>query len=321
MRYLLTGAAGFVGSNFAKYLINLEQADCEKVTVIDKLTYSGNLENLAAIKDSRLEFFRGDICNSAQVGEVLNNQDIVFHFAAESHVDQSILNPSDFVHTNVLGTQVLLDSVRKNPEVRFVHISTDEVYGSIDEGSWDESYPLIPNSPYSASKASSDLLALAYARTYNLDIVVTRCCNNYGPNQFPEKMIPLFVTNLMKGKKVPLYGDGQNIREWIHVEDHCRAIWDVAQKGRAGEIYNIGTGVELTNLELTKMILSEFDHGDEMIEQVPDRLNHDRRYSLNSSKIESQLGWFPQWDFEDGIKSTIDWYKNNRSWWEPLSIR
>ena len=321
MRYLLTGAAGFIGSNFAKLFINLEQAKCEKITVIDKLTYAGNLDNLAAITDSRFEFIKGDICNSDFVSDLLANHDVVFHFAAESHVDRSISGPSDFVQTNVVGTQVLLDALRKNPKVRFVHVSTDEVYGSIDEGSWDESYPLVPNSPYSASKASSDLLALAYARTYDLDIVVTRCCNNYGPNQFPEKMIPLFVTNLMDAKKVPLYGDGQNIREWIHVEDHCRAIWDVAQKGRAGEVYNIGSGVELTNLELTQMILSEFGHGDEMVEKVPDRLNHDRRYSLSSSKIESELGWKPQWGFEDGIKSTIDWYKSNRSWWEPLKTR
>ena len=321
MRYLLTGAAGFIGSNFAKYLVKLEQADCEKITVLDKLTYAGNLENLASIKDSRIEFIKGDICDNELVSDLLAKQDVVIHFAAESHVDRSISGPSDFVQTNVVGTQVLLDAVRNNPKVRFVHVSTDEVYGSIEEGSWDESYPLIPNSPYSASKASSDLLALAYARTYDLDIVVTRCCNNYGPNQFPEKMIPLFVTNLMEGKKVPLYGDGQNIREWIHVEDHCRAIWDVAQKGRAGEVYNIGSGVELTNLEITKMILKEFGYGDEMIEQVADRLNHDRRYSLNSSKIENELGWKPQWDFADGIKSTIDWYKTNRSWWEPLKTR
>ena len=318
MRYMLTGAAGFIGSNFAKQLLGDDQAGCDRVTVIDNLTYAGNLENLASITDPRIDFVKGDICDHQLVGNLMTNQDIVIHFAAESHVDRSISGPSEFVQTNVMGTQVLLDAVRNNLKVRFIHVSTDEVYGSIDNGSWDESYPLVPNSPYSASKASSDLLALAYARTYDLDIVVTRCCNNYGPNQFPEKMIPLFVTNLMDGKKVPLYGDGQNIREWIHVEDHCRAIWDVAQKGRAGEVYNIGSGVELTNLELTEMILNEFGYGEEMIERVSDRLNHDRRYSLNSSKIESELGWKPQWNFEDGIKSTIDWYKSNRPWWEPL---
>ena len=321
MRYLLTGAAGFIGSNFAKQLVGDNQAGCDRITVIDNLTYAGNPENLASITDPRIEFVKGDICDHQLVGGLMTNQDIVIHFAAESHVDRSISGPSEFVQTNVMGTQVLLDAVRSNPKVRFVHVSTDEVYGSIDNGSWDESYPLVPNSPYSASKASSDLLALAYARTYNLDIVVTRCCNNYGPNQFPEKMIPLFVTNLMEGKRVPLYGDGQNVREWIHVEDHCRAIWDVAQNGKSGEVYNIGSGVELTNLELTHMILAEFGYGDEMIERVPDRLNHDKRYSLNSSKIENELGWKPKWNFEDGIKSTIDWYENNRSWWEPLKSR
>lgn len=321
MRYLLTGAAGFIGSNFAKQLVGDNQAGCDRITVIDNLTYAGNPENLASITDPRIEFVKGDICDHQLVGGLMTNQDIVIHFAAESHVDRSISGPSEFVQTNVMGTQVLLDAVRSNPKVRFVHVSTDEVYGSIDNGSWDESYPLVPNSPYSASKASSDLLALAYARTYNLDIVVTRCCNNYGPNQFPEKMIPLFVTNLMEGKRVPLYGDGQNVREWIHVEDHCRAIWDVAQNGKSGEVYNIGSGVELTNLELTHMILAEFGYGEEMIERVSDRLNHDRRYSLNSSKIESELGWKPQHNFEEGIKSTIDWYRNNRSWWEPLKSR
>jgi dTDP-glucose 4,6-dehydratase len=321
MSILITGAAGFIGSNFLRVsLISMFNAT-EKVFLLDDLTYAGDIRNLEDLPRSQFDFLKGNICDSEIVNSLIKKVDLVVHFAAESHVDRSIAGPSDFVQTNVVGTQVLLDAVRNNPKVRFVHVSTDEVYGSIDVGSWDESYPLIPNSPYSASKASSDLLALAYARTYNLDIVVTRCCNNYGPNQFPEKMIPLFVTNLMDGKKVPLYGDGQNIREWIHVEDHCRAIWDVAQKGRAGEVYNIGSGVELTNLELTKMILNELGHGDEMIEQVADRLNHDRRYSLNSSKIESELGWKPQWDFADGIKSTIDWYKTNRSWWEPLKTR
>lgn len=319
MRYLITGAAGFIGSSFVKQL--LSDPSCETLTVLDKLTYTGTLENLSQINDARFEFIEGDICNSELVERLFEDKDVVIHFAAESHVDRSISGPSEFVTTNVLGTQVLLDAVRKNPQVRFVHVSTDEVYGSIDIGSWDESYPLVPNSPYSASKAASDLLALAYTRTYDLDIVVTRCCNNYGPSQFPEKMIPLFVTNLMDGKKVPLYGDGQNIREWIHVADHCSAIWEVVKHGRSGEIYNIGSGVELTNLELTRLILAEFGYGDEMIEQVPDRLNHDRRYSLDSSKIETELDWKPRWDFEAGLKSTIDWYKDNRSWWEPLKAK
>ncbi len=317
----MTGAAGFIGSNLVKHLIRDVNIDLEGLIILDKLTYAGNRQSLDFKNDPRFEFVHGDICDIGLTSELFSQIDIVLHLAAESHVDKSISGPADFVQTNIVGTQVLLDSVRNNPKVRFVHVSTDEVYGSIEEGSWDESYPLVPNSPYSASKASSDLLALAYARTYDLDIVVTRCCNNYGPNQFPEKMIPLFVTNLMEGKKVPLYGDGQNVREWIHVEDHCRAIWDVAQKGKSGEVYNIGSGVELTNLELTKVILAEFGYGEEMIERVPDRLNHDKRYSLNSSKIENGLGWKPQWNFEEGIKSTIDWYKNNRSWWEPLKSR
>jgi dTDP-glucose 4,6-dehydratase len=321
MRILVTGAAGFIGSNLVKHLIRDVNIDLEGLIILDKLTYAGNRQSLDFKNDPRFEFVHGDICDIGLTSELFSQIDIVLHLAAESHVDKSISGPADFVQTNIVGTQVLLDSVRNNPKVRFVHVSTDEVYGSIEEGSWDESYPLVPNSPYSASKASSDLLALAYARTYDLDIVVTRCCNNYGPNQFPEKMIPLFVTNLMEGKKVPLYGDGQNVREWIHVEDHCRAIWDVAQKGKSGEVYNIGSGVELTNLELTKVILAEFGYGEEMIERVPDRLNHDKRYSLNSSKIENGLGWKPQWNFEEGIKSTIDWYKNNRSWWEPLKSR
>jgi dTDP-glucose 4,6-dehydratase len=321
MKVLVTGAAGFIGSNFLRKSSTLVMDMSEQIYVLDDLTYAGDLRNLEFLSSNQYEFSRGNICDSETVNNLIAKVSMVFHFAAESHVDRSISGPSDFVKTNVLGTQVLLDAVRNNPTVRFVHVSTDEVYGSIEEGSWDESYPLAPNSPYSASKASSDLLALAYARTYGLDIVVTRCCNNYGPNQFPEKMIPLFVTNLMEGKKVPLYGDGQNIREWIHVEDHCRAIWDVAQKGKSGEVYNIGSGVELTNLELTKVILAEFGYGEEMIERVPDRLNHDRRYSLNSSKIENELDWKPQWNFEEGIKSTIDWYKNNRSWWEPLKSR
>lgn len=321
MNILVTGAAGFIGSNFFKKSSTPVMEIYEQIFILDDLTYAGDLRNLEAIFSNQITFSKGSICDSTMVKALFENVDTVVHFAAESHVDRSISGPSDFVNTNILGTQVLLEAVRNNPRVRFVHVSTDEVYGSIEEGSWDESYPLVPNSPYSASKASSDLLALAYARTYDLDIVVTRCCNNYGPNQFPEKMIPLFVTNLMEGKKVPLFGDGQNVREWIHVEDHCRAIWDVAQKGKSGEVYNIGSSVELTNLELTKVILAEFGYGEEMIERVPDRLNHDKRYSLNSSKIENELGWKPQWNFEEGIKSTIDWYKNNRSWWKPLKSR
>jgi dTDP-glucose 4,6-dehydratase len=255
------------------------------------------------------------------VESLVKRVDLITHFAAETHVDRSISGPAEFILTNVLGTQVLLDAVKKKPEIRLIHISTDEVYGSIDEGSWDESFPLQPNSPYSASKAASDLIALSYARTYGLDICVTRCCNNYGPNQFPEKLIPLFVTNIMENKKLPLYGDGSNIREWIHVEDHCRAIWQVVQDGDSGEIYNIGSGIEKSNLELTKLILDEFKLELDYIQKMPDRLNHDSRYSLNSNKLITQLGWKPTIDFEKGLRSTIKWYQENRAWWQPLKQR
>lgn len=288
------------------------------VTILDNLTYSGTLQNLSEVDDLRCEFIKGDICDSLLVSKLMQKVDLVVHFAAETHVDRSINGPADFVVTNVLGTQVLLDAVRQNPKVRFVHVSTDEVYGTIAEGSWDENQPLNPNSPYSASKAASDLIALSYARTYDLDICVTRSCNNYGPNQHPEKLIPLFITNLMEGKKLPLYGDGTNVREWIHVEDNCRAIWEVAMHGKKGEIYNIGSGVEKSNLEITKLILDEFGLGEEVIDFVPDRLNHDYRYSLDTTKIKQDLGFSPKWDFEDGIRSTIKWYRENDQWWQPL---
>ena len=317
MRLLVTGAAGFIGSNFLRLLKLQDYLDFDCL-IIDKLTYAGSLTNLEDFIDERFKFHQNDILNFELIQDLVGEVDLVVHFAAESHVDRSITGPAEFVRTNVMGTQVLLDAVRRNPDVMFVHVSTDEVYGTVDKGSWDESCSLEPNSPYAASKAASDLIALSYAKTYGLDIRVTRCCNNYGPHQFPEKMIPLFVTNLMEGKRVPLYGNGQNVREWIHVEDHCRAILDVALNGKSGQVYNIGSGVELTNLEITRMILAQFGYGDEMIEKVPDRLNHDRRYSLNSHKIERELGWKPQWNFEEGLKSTIDWYKNNRLWWEPL---
>ncbi len=247
--------------------------------------------------------------------------DVVVHFAAESHVDRSIAGAGPFVMTNVVGTQVLLDSARKHGVGRFVHISTDEVYGSISEGSWTEEWPLVPNSPYSASKASSDLLALAYHRTHGMDVVVTRCSNNYGHYQFPEKVIPLFVSNLMDGKKVPLYGNGGNVRDWLHVSDHCRGIDLAMRKGRAGEVYNIGGGTELTNKELTGVLLEAAGLGWEMVEQVEDRKGHDLRYSIDISKIGAELGYAPQVTFEDGIKATIDWYRENRAWWEPLKAK
>ena len=247
---------------------------------------------------------------------MISEVDTVVHFAAESHVDRSISSSSEFVETNVAGTTVLLDALRDNQRVRFLHVSTDEVYGSIASGSWDESAPLSPNSPYSASKASSDLMALSYFRTYGLDIMISRSCNNYGPNQFPEKLIPFFVTNLLQGKKLPLYGSGMNVREWIHVNDHCDALNSILKSGKSGEVYNIGSGVEVTNLAVTRKILELFGEDDNSIEYVRDRLGHDLRYSMDCGKLRTKLGFVPITSFEKGLVETIDWYKNNRSWWE-----
>jgi dTDP-glucose 4,6-dehydratase len=244
--------------------------------------------------------------------------DAVVHFAAESHVDRSITGSREFIMTNVVGTHTLLEAARRAGIQKFVHVSTDEVYGSIDEGSWDENFPLLPNSPYSASKASSDLLVRAYYRTHKLNVNITRCSNNYGPYQFPEKVIPLFISNLMDGKKVPLYGEGLNIRDWLHVDDHCRGIYLVLENGRSGEIYNIGGGTELTNKELTELLLKASGANWDMVERVADRKGHDLRYSVDISKIESELGYHPEVDFESGLAQTVEWYKSNRSWWEPL---
>ncbi len=290
------------------------------VTVLDALTYSGNLANLAPVRDDpRLRFVQGDIRHSEVVDEVVPGHDVIVHFAAESHVDRSIAGAAPFVSTNVLGTQALLDAALRHRVARFVHVSTDEVYGSIDTGSWTEDWPLAPNSPYSASKAGSDLLALAYHRTHGLDVVVTRCSNNYGPYQFPEKVIPLFVTNLLDGRTVPLYGDGGNIRDWLHVHDHCRGIALVQQKGRAGEIYHIGGGTELTNKELTHRLLQACDAGWDQVVTVPDRKGHDRRYSLDITKINKELGYAPSITLDAGLADTVRWYRDNRSWWEPLT--
>ncbi|MFF4424018.1 MULTISPECIES: dTDP-glucose 4,6-dehydratase [Streptomyces] len=320
MRILVTGGAGFIGSEFVRQQLAADAT--AQITVFDKLTYSGVEANLAPVADHPgYTFVKGDICDADAVDQVMPGHDVVVHFAAESHVDRSIAGAGPFVMTNVVGTQVLLDSARKHGVGRFVHISTDEVYGSISEGSWTEEWPLVPNSPYSASKASSDLLALAYARTHGMDVVVTRCSNNYGHYQFPEKVIPLFVSNLMDGKKVPLYGNGGNVRDWLHVSDHCRGIDLAMRKGRAGEVYNIGGGTELTNKELTGVLLEAAGLGWEMVEQVEDRKGHDLRYSIDISKIGAELGYAPQVTFEDGIKATIDWYRENRAWWEPLKAK
>ncbi|MFG2337010.1 dTDP-glucose 4,6-dehydratase [Streptomyces yangpuensis] len=320
MRILVTGGAGFIGSEFVRQQLGADAT--AQITVFDKLTYSGVEANLAPVADhSGYRFVQGDICDAEAVDQVMAGHDVVVHFAAESHVDRSIAGAGPFVMTNVVGTQVLLDAARKHGVGRFVHISTDEVYGSITEGSWTEEWPLVPNSPYSASKASSDLLALAYARTHGMDVVVTRCSNNYGHYQFPEKVIPLFVSNLMDGKKVPLYGNGGNVRDWLHVSDHCRGIDLAMRKGRAGEVYNIGGGTELTNKELTGVLLEAAGLGWDMVEHVEDRKGHDLRYSIDISKIGAELGYAPQVTFEDGIKATIGWYRENRAWWEPLKAK
>ncbi|MGN9906664.1 dTDP-glucose 4,6-dehydratase [Phytohabitans sp. LJ34] len=321
MRVLVTGGAGFIGSEYVRELLRgtLPAAAPAAVTVLDKLTYSGNLANLDPVReDARLRFVEGDICDAALVDDVVPGHDVIVHFAAESHVDRSIEGAAPFVTTNVLGTQTLLDAALKHGTGRFVHVSTDEVYGSIAHGSWTEDWPLAPNSPYSASKAGSDLLALAYFRTHGLDVVVTRCSNNYGHYQYPEKVIPLFVTNLLDGGTVPLYGDGGNVRDWLHVHDHCRGIALVQDKGRPGEVYHIGGGTELTNRELTERLIAACGATWESVRPVPDRKGHDRRYSLDITKISQELGYAPTVDLARGLAETVTWYRENRAWWEPL---
>lgn len=320
MKVLVTGGAGFIGSHYVRSLLagSYPAFAGAEVVVLDLLTYAGTLTNLPS---EGLRFVRGDIRDPAAVTGAMAGADVVVHFAAESHVDRSITGAADFVSTNVVGTQVLLQAALEEGVHRFVHVSTDEVYGSIEQGSWAEDHPLEPNSPYSASKASSDLLARSYHRTHGLPVCITRCSNNYGPHQFPEKVIPLFVSNLLDGKKVPLYGDGLNVRDWLHVDDHCRGIALVAEKGRDGEIYNIGGGTELTNRDLTHRLLAAVGAGAEMVEPVADRLGHDRRYSVDWSKIADELGYAPRVAFERGLADTVAWYANNRHWWEPLKPR
>jgi len=318
MRVLVTGGAGFIGSNFVRRIVDGSLSGISHVTVLDKLTYAGTFTNLETLPKESFEFVQGDIGDSDLVNSLASRHDAIVNFAAESHVDRSITGAKDFVVTNVLGTQNLLDSALRNEVRTFVQISTDEVYGTIDEGSWHEEYPLLPNSPYSASKASADLLVRSYHRTFGLDTRITRCSNNYGPHQFPEKVIPLFVTNLIDGKKVPLYGKGMNVRDWLHVDDHCRGIHAVLMKGKSGQIYNIGGGQELTNKELTSIILEKMGRDDSSIEFVQDRLGHDLRYSVSIEKISAELGYEPRVRFEDGISETIAWYKANEKWWRPL---
>ncbi|MCW2783823.1 MAG: rfbB [Marmoricola sp.] len=321
MKLLVTGGAGFIGSHYVRTVLTgaWGGAEPEQLVVLDKFTYAGNRANLAPVADDpRLRIVEGDILDRALVDSLVADADAVVHFAAESHVDRSILGARDFVMTNVVGTQTLLDSALEHGVEKFVHVSTDEVHGSIATGSWDEDQPLLPNSPYSASKASSDLLARAYHRTHGVPVCITRCSNNYGPYQFPEKIIPLFVTNLIDGQDVPLYGEGSNVRDWLHVDDHCRGIHLVLQNGRVGEIYNIGGGTELTNKELTGLLLTSTGTDWDRVERVADRLGHDLRYSVDISKITAELGYRPEVPFEQGLADTVAWYRENRAWWEPL---
>ena len=321
MRILVTGGAGFIGSNFVRRIIDGTYRGFSSVTVLDKLTYAGTLTNLSELPTNSFKFVEGDICDSELVRRLVGESDLVVNFAAESHVDRSINSSRDFVVTNVLGTQTLLDAVKSSNVKTFLQVSTDEVYGSIEKGSWPEIEPILPNSPYAATKASADLLCRSYFKTHGMDIRVTRCSNNYGRNQFPEKVIPLFITNLIDHKKVPIYGSGLNVRDWLHVDDHCFGIFLTLIKGRAGEIYNIGGGTELTNLELTKKILALMGRDESSVNFVDDRKGHDLRYSVDFTKISEELSYRPKIDLEVGLKETVEWYLANEAWWRPLKSK
>jgi dTDP-glucose 4,6-dehydratase len=318
MKILVTGGAGFIGSNFVRHAVEGDYKGISNVTVLDKLTYAGNLDNFTQTQRDKFEFINGDICDSDLMQSLVPRYDAIVNFAAESHVDRSINNSRAFFESNTIGVQTILDAIKNVSHVRFLQVSTDEVYGSIINGSWDESFPLSPNSPYSASKASAEMLIKSYFVTYGLDVVTTRCSNNYGPFHYPEKLIPLFTTNLILGKKVPVYGSGTNVRDWLHVDDHCLGILAVLLSGKSGNVYNIGGGTELSNLEITYKILSELGEDVSRIEYVEDRLGHDFRYSVNWEKIKNELGYQPQVDFESGLRETIDWYQRNPQWWKPL---
>jgi len=321
---LVTGAAGFIGSNFVRMLVS--RGVDARLVALDKLTYAGNLANIAdLIDDERLIFVRGDICDAELLSGLWDKHGIgeVVNFAAESHVDRSIMGSGPFVSSNVVGTQVLLDVARNKGVNRFLQVSTDEVYGTLPEDKpeikFTEQTPLAPNSPYSASKAAADCLVRSYFHTFHMPVLTTRCSNNYGPYQFPEKLIPLFVTNLMEGKKVPLYGDGLNVRDWLYVEDHCEAIWTVLERGRPGEVYNIGGNNELNNRRITEVILREMGKSwDESVQYVKDRPGHDRRYAIDASKMQRELGWAPRHRFEEAIRTTIRWYIENQAWWRAI---
>jgi dTDP-glucose 4,6-dehydratase len=324
MKLLVTGGAGFIGSNFVRRTLTgqIPGLDDASITVLDALTYSGTLTNLTEVATHpNYTFVEGDIRNESLIRDLMPGHDAVVHFAAESHVDRSVTDAGIFVETNVLGTQRLLDAALAAKIGRFVHVSTDEVYGSLDEGAWDENEPLLPNSPYAASKAASDLMVRSYHQTHRMDTVTTRCSNNYGPHHFPEKLIPLFVTNLIDNQPVPLYGDGGNVRDWLHVDDHCRGIALALQKGRAGEIYNIGGGTELTNKELTGLLLEATGRDWDLVTPVEDRKGHDRRYCVNIDKISNELGYAPQVAFDQGLADVVQWYRTHREWWEPLKAR
>ena len=314
-RYLVTGGAGFIGSNFIRWV--LERETDSRVTNLDALTYAGVPATVKELDQyPEHSFIEGDIRDAGLVADIVPGHDVIVHFAAESHVDRSIDDPSDFLETNIVGTGVLLDAARRNPGIRFIHVSTDEVYGSVPTGFAKETAWLAPSSPYSSSKAGSDLLALSYGETYGLDVLVTRCTNNYGPYQFPEKIIPLFVTNLLKGENVPLYGDGLNERDWLYVEDHCAALHLLVEAGETGEIYNIGANAQLANVDLTRSIFKRMDVGEDRIEYVADRPGHDRRYAVDSGKLRA-LGWVPLHGFDERISDTIDWYRSREDWWGP----
>ena len=318
MRLLITGGAGFIGSNYIRRIIDGSLKGVNSIILLDKLTYAGTLSNLSSLPPNSFEFVEGDICNQELVNQLASRSDTVINFAAESHVDRSILGARVFFETNVIGVQTLLDAARRNDIETFVQVSTDEVYGSIIEGSWPETDPLLPNSPYAASKASGDLICRSFFQTYGFDVRVTRSSNNYGPHQFPEKIIPLFITNLINNLKIPIYGTGSNIRDWLHVDDHCIGLHLVLTKGRPGEIYNIGGGTELTNFELTQKILYLMDKDESSIEYVSDRLGHDSRYSVDISKISKELHYQPTIDFEKGLLQTVNWYLENEKWWRGL---
>jgi dTDP-glucose 4,6-dehydratase len=312
LKVLVTGGAGFIGSNFVEMALSGQFPAISKVVVLDKLTYAGKISNLSfALENPNFNFIHGDICDPELVSNAMLDVNAVINFAAESHVDRSINDSAEFIKTNIVGTHVLLEAARQKGLLRFIQISTDEVYGSIESGSWDENSPLLPNSPYSASKAAADLLVRSYFITHNLNVNITRCSNNFGPRQYPEKIIPLFISNLINGRKIPLYGSGENVRDWLYVTDHCEAIYKVLTSGTPGEIYNVGGGTELTNLSLTKKLLDALGNDMTSIEFVSDRLGHDFRYSVNWEKIE-ELGYEPKMNFEDGIKKTLTWFRQNK---------